>query len=45
VEGTAEKVLDTPTVVFDGCGRESTFFVQVRPKIGHELGKTLGAIF
>jgi hypothetical protein len=45
MEGASEKVLDTPTVVFDGSGRESTLLVQILLEIGHELGKALGAIF
>jgi hypothetical protein len=45
VEGLIEKVFDTPTVVLDGPGRESTLLVQILPKIGHELGKTVWADF
>jgi hypothetical protein len=45
VEGASEKVFDTPTVVFDGPGRESTLLFQMLLEIGYELGKGLGTIF
>jgi len=45
MEGASEKVLDTPTVVFDGSGRESTLLFQIFLEIGYELGKGLGTIF
>jgi hypothetical protein len=41
----AEKVLNAPTVIFDGSGCESTLLIQILLEIGHELGKAPGAIF
>jgi hypothetical protein len=41
----AEKVFNAPTVVFDGCGCESTLLIQILLEIRHELGKAPSAIF